>query len=123
MKIETALWVGSLEGQPCELDPCEVLGVTKDAPLEVVRSAFKKIAKRHHTDKTNVHTGLNVDPFMFIAACAAYSEYRDQIKKRNASAACSSGCNSESVANIQYLGGVGPWCTEVKRNFPTIITS
>ena len=32
-------------------DPCEILGVPKDAPISVIRSRYLQLAKAHHPDK------------------------------------------------------------------------
>lgn len=45
-----------LESPPSEIDPYEVLSVSKDATADQIKSAYRKAALRHHPDKASPET-------------------------------------------------------------------
>ena len=58
----------------------QILGVAKDASKEVIKKAYRKIAKDHHPDKTK---GDKVSEEIFKEAAEAYETLSDDVKKAN----------------------------------------
>ncbi|KAM7272124.1 hypothetical protein ACFE04_031338 [Oxalis oulophora] len=91
------------------MDAYKLLGVTRTATKQEIKSAFKKLAIQHHPDKHS-HSSQSVKEaatLRFKLIAAAYDTLIDDRRRADYNIRSSSNSYSNSNSNTSYRGGGG----------------
>lgn len=96
-----------------ESDPYDVLGVPRDADANLIKSAYRKLALKHHPDKivvsnsssrAEIEDARNKASSRFAEISAAYRILSDTDKKKRYDHICKYGGGPSSEASVQNTG-------------------